>query len=125
MGVLNSSMPSRKNGRFSGRKIAKRWFVEITATSDSIWEKSGLIVASSADCAVGVHLMSAPAFEVSGRVTIDAPSMPSRGSPIELAVTYGAVTKWPPGGRPANPTTSPSLHTKQFAPRGILLVYIW
>jgi hypothetical protein len=42
-------------------KIAKRSFVEMTATSDSTWEKSGLIVASTAMSAVGFHFTSRPA----------------------------------------------------------------
>ena len=60
MGVENNSIPSRKNGRFSGKKSAKRSLAPIWATSDSIWEKSGLIVASMAVLAVGVHFTSRP-----------------------------------------------------------------
>ena len=47
-GVSKRSKPSRKNGRFSGKKTAKRWFVVICATSASICEKSGLMVRSTA-----------------------------------------------------------------------------
>lgn len=61
MGVSKRSTPSRKNGRFSGKSKAKRSLAEICASSDSICEKSGLMVASSALSAVGFHLTSMPA----------------------------------------------------------------
>jgi hypothetical protein len=48
MGVSRRSTPSRKNGRFSGKKSANLRLTAICAASASTWEKSGLIVASSA-----------------------------------------------------------------------------
>ena len=123
-GVLNSSFPSRKNGRFSGKKMAKRSLVEITAASDSTCEKSGFNVASMAMFCVGVHFTSMPPSPFTGRVTMFDPS-PSRVSPIDFAVVYGAMTMCPPGGRPCNPLSLFSLQMKQFEPRGILLANIW
>jgi len=61
MGVSNRSTPSRKKGRFSGKKRAKRLLTAIWATSASTWEKSGLIVASRAVLADGFHFTSRPA----------------------------------------------------------------
>jgi hypothetical protein len=45
-GVLKSSIPSRKNGRFSAKNSANRSFTVTRLASDSTWEKSGLTVAS-------------------------------------------------------------------------------
>ena len=59
-GVLKRFTPSRKNGRFSGKKRAKRSLAEICPASDSICEKSGLIVASMLVDGLGSHLASTP-----------------------------------------------------------------
>ena len=45
-GESNSSSPSRKKGRFSGKKSANRSFAVTCPTSASTWEKSGLTVPS-------------------------------------------------------------------------------
>jgi hypothetical protein len=63
-GVSNSSTPSMKNGRFSGKKRAKRLLTAICATSDSTCEKSGLIVASTVFPAEGCHFTSTPTSPV-------------------------------------------------------------
>src|SRR5580765_7470271 len=60
MGVASRLTPSRKNGRFSGNSKAKRSLAEICAVSDSICEKSGLSVTSTALSASGVHFTSSP-----------------------------------------------------------------
>ena len=73
-GVPNSSMPSRKNGRFSGKKRAKRSFTVTCPSSLSTWLKSGLSggverVAGEAEPQVeprvGIHVV---AVEVAGQV---------------------------------------------------------
>ena len=50
LGDANSSIPSRKNGRRSGKKSANRSLIVTSPASDSTCEKSGLIVASSVSC---------------------------------------------------------------------------
>src|ERR1044072_6738427 len=46
MGEAKRSTPSRKNGRFSGKKSANWLLVGICPTSDSTCEKSGVMAAS-------------------------------------------------------------------------------
>ncbi len=108
--------------------MAKRWLVEICAVSDSIWEKSGLSVASSAVCSFGVYLMSMPPSPLAGRLmrlllSLLLPSL--RSVPFSLAVTYGAATMCPPVGSPSKPPTLLELQTKQLFPRGSLWSKIW
>src|SRR5436305_238825 len=122
MGVAKRSVFSRKNGRFSGKKIAKRWFVEIAAVSDSTCEKSGLIAASNAVSAFGIHLMSAPALLPTGGCTMCV--LFGAASPLLRAVMYGAATMCPPAGSPWKPSADAQKQTKQFVPRGSFTVNI-
>jgi hypothetical protein len=66
MGVLRSSVPSRKKGRFSGYRRANRSLAAIWATSDSTWEKSGFTAASMAVLGLGVHFASKPTSPSTG-----------------------------------------------------------
>ena len=87
IGVEKSSIPSRKNGRFSGKKRAKRSFAPICATSDSICEKSGFNVASIAVFALGGPLEVEPRRPPStGSFSSGDPGSPSFGRPFWLAV---------------------------------------
>jgi hypothetical protein len=44
LGVVNCSIPSRKNGRFSWKKLSSRGSKRSWPASDSTWLKSGLAV---------------------------------------------------------------------------------
>src|SRR3954453_18301314 len=118
MGVENRSSPSRKKGRFSGKKRAKRSLLEICATSDSTCEKSGLMVASIAVTALGFHLASIPPSH------FVLPESREPGAPTavwsSLPVAYGARTKWLPEGSPVRPTSFCPWQMKQLDSRGSL-----
>src|SRR5262249_46598934 len=109
-------MPSRKNGRFSGKNSAKRLLAAIWATSASTWEKSGLIVASSAVLAVGLHFTSRPTFLSVGSSTSGSPTSAARATSWALA--YGATTRWLEVGRPGRPVSSRERQITQLELRG-------
>ena len=92
IGVSNRSTPSRKKGRFSGKKSAKRLFTAIWATSASTWEKSGRIAASNAAFVPKFHLMSTP---MSVSCCWGPRGAPTVGAVATLCTaTYGATTMW-------------------------------
>ncbi len=124
IGVEKSSIPSRKNGRFSGKKRAKRSFAPICATSDSICEKSGFSVASIAVFTPGVHFRSSPPSASTDSVSSGEPS-PFFGKASWLAVAYGAITRCPPEGRPVRPSRGLDRQMKQLPPRGSFVEKYW
>ena len=63
--MLKRPMPSMKNGRFSEKKIGKRWFTSTWNASLSTWLKSGLTVPSSVMPEVMPNLPLAPKLYLS------------------------------------------------------------
>src|SRR5262249_7973893 len=65
-------MPSKKNGRFSSKKIGKRWLAVTTVWSASTCAKSGLIAASRVMVGVRLNFIVSPGSSRTGRLTHSA-----------------------------------------------------
>src|SRR5882757_5949414 len=65
IGVMKKPAFSIKNGRFSGKKTAKRWLTVTCGSSDSTWLKSGFRVTSKVSESLATNFASSPAvFEL-------------------------------------------------------------
>ena len=67
--VLKTSVPSRKKGRFSGKKIGKRWLAVTTNWSDSTCAKSGFNAKSRVMLGVRLYLPVRPRSILIGSLT--------------------------------------------------------
>ena len=85
--------------------------------SDSIWEKSGLIVASTIVSASGSHFASSPTLPL---VVVSSSGSPFDPAYVFVLVTapYGASTQCAPLDRPVIPSIVADWHRKQLEPRG-------
>ena len=87
--VAKTSIPSRKNGRFSGKKVSKVDRFRMTVSA-STWPKSGLIVRSSVSSLVRCALASRPAEACAKRPMLDGVGVGAGRAVLELAEHEGA-----------------------------------
>ncbi len=103
IGVPKKSAPSRKKGRFSGKKRANRLFTSSWAASASTWEKSGLAVRFRVRSDVMPHCASSPTSRVIGSATM--PSLGEGRTSLRALVKVGVSWRLAPGVPPRIPVT--------------------
>ena len=79
--VRKISMPSRKKGRFSSKKMGKRWLAVTTVASASTCAKSGLTARSSVSADEATNFAVSPGSKTTGWLT----KTPLSGTPSALA----------------------------------------
>src|SRR5215210_451663 len=104
-GVLKNSVPSRKNGRFSGKNSACRGSYDSWLASDSICEKSGLTVPLSVKLLLIPHRTLPPIFGRSASYRHDGPTL--AGSPVVRWVISGVTSSTRPRRRSVSPFREP------------------
>ena len=121
MGVEKKSAPSRKNGRFSGKKSANRSFSASCAASASTWEKSGFTAAETVTLGVIPHRMERPGSTLASPA-LSGPSGKSARSAVWCAVIVGSSSRLRPGRRSRNPVSLSNWQMRQGAPRSVGIV---
>ena len=124
--VLKMSMPSRKNGRFSSKKIGNRWLAVTTNWSDSTCAKSGFRVKSRVMVGVSVYLPVSPGSSFTGSFTkrpgLGVPASALNGSadfrlPVSDTVKLGISSNVLSVERPSRPARCPSWANQLFLSR--------
>ncbi len=121
IGVAKSSLPSMKNGRFSGKNRAKRSLTSSCDASASTCEKSGSTAAPSETLGVMPQRAVKPTSASSPPESKEPPGNDARTS-VRWPVKVGSSSRLRPGRKSAKPTSLSYWQKKQPRSRSYRLL---